>query len=126
MVDTLECVGDRRSWPWGVRMVGRGEEELLSLSLSAPSGLGEMGGNRKSGVLRSPREVEEDEAEEGGEDKPAALLCDRLRFILGRSRVERSGEEADKTMGGGLSAAPSGENRGISMSGTPRFDRTSR
>ena len=93
---------------------------------SGPRGLGATGGKRKSGVERPPREVEDEDADDG-DDRPAALLCDRLRLITGRLVVVRSGEDADKTMGGGLSVAESiGEIAGISMSGTPRFDRTSR
>ena len=62
-----------------------------------------------------------------GDDKPGALLWDRFRFASGRLGVARSGEEVDKTMGGGLSTEESiGEGPGISMSGTPRLDRTSR
>ena len=112
IVDTLECVGDLRSWPCGVRIVGIGDDGSFSL-LPAPRGLGETGGKRKSGVLSPPpREVEGDVAE-GGEERPGALLCDRFRFIAGRlDGLGRSGEEAERTMGGGgLSVGDSvGEN----------------
>ena len=105
-------------------MVGRVDGDPLSL----PRGLGEMGGKRKSGVVRPfPRDVEDEKAEEG-EDRPAALLCDRFLVTVGCFGDARSGEEVDKTIGGGgLSvAASTGDNSGISMSGTPRFERTSR
>ena len=123
MVDTLECVGDIRSWPRDKRKVGTGEGK--EPSGSALRGLGETGGKRKSGVVARLRSRGVAEVE--GDDKPGALLCDRFRFARGRLGVVRSGEDADRTIGGGLSTVESiGEGPGISMSGTPRLDLTSR
>lgn len=122
IVETLECVGDRRSCPWFSRNVGVGE--AVAGSRSELRGLGATGGKRKSGVARlRSRGVEG----AGEEDTPATLLCDRFRFISGSLVVVCSGEEEDRTIGGGLSAAAATpEGSGISISGMPRVDLTSR
>ena len=86
-----------------------------------------MGGKRKSGVANPRSRDVDDNADTGGEDRPGALLCDLFRLTRGRLGVVRSGEEVDRTMGGGLSPVTSvGDAAGISMLGTPRVDRTSR
>ncbi len=104
--------------------MGKGDAEA---SLSPLRGLGDMGGKRKSGVANPRSWNVDDDADTGGDDRPGALLWDLLRLMRGRLDVVRSGEDVDKTMGGGLSPGPStGEASGISMSGTPRVDRTSR
>ncbi len=122
MVETLECVGDRRSCPWFSRNVGVGE--AAAASRSELRGLGAMGGKRKSGVARLRSRGVEGAGEEAN---PATLLCDRFRFIAGSLVVVCSGEEEERTIGGGLSAAaPMTKDSGISISGIPRFDLTSR
>lgn len=116
IVETLECVGDRRSCPWFSRNVGVGE--AVTGSRSELRGLGATGGKRKSGVakLRSR-----------GVEGAATLLCDRFRFITGSFLVACSGEEEDKTISRRLSAAAATpDGAGISISGMPRVDLTSR
>ena len=104
--------------------MGKGDADA---SRSMPPGRGDTGGKRKSVAARPLSCEEEDVADVGGDDRPGALLCDRFRFARGRLVVARSGEEADKTMGGKCSTEASmGEISGISMSGTPRLDLTSR
>lgn len=116
IVETLERVGDLRSCPCGRLNVGRGDDDAESSC--ALGGRGEMGGKRKSEVARTRDRVV---LETDGTGAPPVLLWALFRLAVGRSVVERSGEEVDRPMGGWLSRVASmGDTSGISILGTPR------